>query len=84
MIRPLFVIAFLTGVSSVMACQGSGAVASSAKARPGDVAIAEELDAARKAGTVEAYQLFIRRHPQHPLAEIARTELAEIERHHRH
>jgi hypothetical protein len=84
MIRPLFVIAFLTGIWGVMACQGSGAAAEVPKARPGDVAIAEELDAARKAGTVDAYRLFIARHPHHPLAEIARNELAEIERHHRH
>jgi hypothetical protein len=62
-----------------MGCQESGASAPIAKARPGDVAIHEELVAARAAGTAEAYRLFIRRHPQHPLAEIARAELAKIE-----
>ncbi|MDQ4088386.1 MAG: hypothetical protein M3177_10325 [Pseudomonadota bacterium] len=43
-------------------------------ARDGNIAIAQELDAARKARTVEAYDLFIARHPHHPLAQVARTE----------
>lgn len=43
-------------------------------ARDGNIAIQEELDAARKAATVEAYDLFIARHPHHPLVEIAREE----------
>ena len=46
--------------------------------RDGNVAIREELDAARAAGTVEAYDLFIARHPQHELAEVARRERAEL------
>src|SRR5687768_4637630 len=37
-----------------------------APARDGDIAIQEELDAARKAGTRAAYDLFIARHPGHP------------------
>jgi len=54
-----------------------------APARDGNIAIAEELCAARRAGTIEAYDLFIARHPNHPLAETARREraaLAERER----
>ncbi len=43
-------------------------------ARDGDIAIAEELEAARRAGTVEAYDLFIARHENHPLVAIARQE----------
>lgn len=43
--------------------------------RDGNVAIAEELEAARRAGTIEAYELFIARHPDHPLAGAARREL---------
>ena len=43
-------------------------------ARDGNIAIQEELDAARQAATVEAYDLFIARHPDHPLATIAREE----------
>lgn len=43
-------------------------------ARDGDIAIQEELDAARRAATLEAYDLFLARHPQHRLAEIARWE----------
>jgi len=51
-----------------------------APARDGDVAIREELCAARKAGTLAAYDLFIARHPGHRLAEIARRERARIAR----
>ena len=47
-------------------------------ARDGNIAIAQELEAARKAGTVAAYDLFIARHPDHPLAEIARRERAAL------
>ncbi len=43
-----------------------------------DIAVRAELDAARRAGTVEAYTLFIERHPGHKLADIARRELAAI------
>ena len=35
-------------------------------ARDGNVAIMEELCAARAKGRVEAYDLFIARHPRHP------------------
>jgi len=45
-----------------------------APARDGDIAIRQELDAARKAGNVAAYDLFIARHPDHPLAAVARRE----------
>ena len=48
--------------------------APAAPARDGNIAIREELDAARKAGTVEAYDLFLARHPGHPLAGTARLE----------
>ena len=44
------------------------------RARDGNIAIQEELDAARRAATVEAYDLFLARHPDHPLATIAREE----------
>ncbi len=46
--------------------------------RDGDVAIEEELCAARRAGTAEAYQLFIARHPGHALAVVARRELSRL------
>jgi hypothetical protein len=46
--------------------------------RDGNVAIQEELDAARRVGTLAAYDLFIARHPDHPLAETARRERAAI------
>ncbi len=53
-------------------------MAKSAPARDGNIAIAEELCAARAKGTVAAYDLFIARHPQHPLAAAARKERARI------
>lgn len=46
--------------------------------RDGNVAIEEELCAARRVGTAEAYQLFIARHPGHALAVVARRELSEL------
>jgi hypothetical protein len=46
--------------------------------RDGDIAVREELDAARRAGTVEAYDLFIARHRDHPLARVARRERAAL------
>jgi hypothetical protein len=47
---------------------------SNAPARDGNVAIREELEMARKARTVAAYDLFIARHPRHPLNAVARLE----------
>jgi hypothetical protein len=46
--------------------------------RDGNIAIREELDAARRAGTLEAYDLFIARHPRHSLAAVARRERAAL------
>lgn len=43
-------------------------------ARDGDVAIAQELEAARKSRSITAYDLFIERHPDHRLVDIARRE----------
>jgi hypothetical protein len=49
-------------------------------ARDGNIAIQEEYCAARKAGTAAAYDLFIARHPQHPLAAQARADRAQLRR----
>jgi hypothetical protein len=54
------------------------------RARSGDVAILEELAAARSAGTEGAYRLFIARHPGHPLAAEARRELRKLEHNYDH
>jgi hypothetical protein len=55
------------------------------RARDGNIAIREELEAARTAATVAAYDLFIARHPDHPLAKIAREERQRlIDRHKGH
>jgi hypothetical protein len=48
--------------------------------RDGNIAVQEELDAARKAGTIAAYDLFLARNPDHPLAEVARRERARLRR----
>lgn len=47
--------------------------------RDGNIAIQEELCAARARATKDAYDLFIARHPRHRLAETARKERAELE-----
>ena len=49
-----------------------------APARDGDIAILEELCAVRAKGTVAAYDLFIARHPNHPLAEKAKLERQKL------
>ena len=46
--------------------------------RDPQVAVQEEFDAASKAGTVEAWDLFIRRHPDNPLTGRARAERAKL------
>ena len=73
--------AFLALTLTGAACPGGGGMpqrdekaAAVPPARDGNIAIAQELDAARKAGTVEAYDLFIARHAEHPLAQVARAE----------
>lgn len=48
--------------------------------RGGDAAVREELDAARRAGTLAAYDLFLARHPRHRLAQAARRERAALAR----
>lgn len=42
------------------------------------IAIEEEYALARKRGTAEALELFIRRHPDGPLAEAARVQLQSL------
>jgi hypothetical protein len=46
--------------------------------RDPDIAVQEELDAARRAGTVAAYDLFVARHGDHRLAGIARQERRKL------
>jgi hypothetical protein len=77
-------IARVAAALALAAAAGAGAAPMAdppiAPARDGDIAIRQELDAARRAGTVEAYDLFIARHPGHPLVEIARRERALLAR----
>lgn len=87
MLRPSPLILALSAAMTLgAAAEGRAPVAdeSANRARDGNIAIMEELVAARKAGTVEAYDLFIARHPDHALAEVARAErerlVAELRR----
>jgi hypothetical protein len=47
-------------------------------ARDGNIAILEELESARKERTIAAYDLFIARHPNHPLAATAKCERTHL------
>lgn len=49
-------------------------------ARDPAVAVAEEYEAARQKGTREAFELFIARHGDHPLAQEARAHLRRFSR----
>lgn len=63
-----------------LASEAAGAVSAPAMApaRDPNIAVQEEFDLARKSGTEEAWDLFIRRHPKHPLAAVAREELRKL------
>jgi hypothetical protein len=58
----------------------SNSMPTSIPPRDGDIAIQEELAAARRTGTLAAYDLFIARHPQHPFADTARRERERLVR----
>ncbi|MBR1174247.1 hypothetical protein JQ617_09800 [Bradyrhizobium sp. KB893862 SZCCT0404] len=58
----------------------SGRAPSMPMARDPSAAVAEEFEAARRAGTREAFELFIARHGDDPLAEQARAELKSLPR----
>lgn len=49
-------------------------------ARDPSAAVAEEYEAARREGTREAFELFLARHGDDPLAEQARAELKRLSR----
>ena len=51
-----------------------GRKGSAPRARDGDAAILEELEAARKAGSIAAFDLFLARHSNHPLSHTAERE----------
>lgn len=50
------------------------------RVRHGDAAVREELDAAVSTGTADALELFLRRHPSHPLAREASERLHALGR----
>jgi hypothetical protein len=70
----LLLIAAVTAACAPPSQAEGNSMPTSIPPRDGNVAIQEELDAARRARSVAAYDLFIARHPQHPLAETARRE----------
>ena len=49
-------------------------------ARDGNIAILEEFEAAQKKNTKEAYELFIKRHPSHELAQKAKKQMQALEK----
>lgn len=49
-------------------------------ARASSAAVAEEYEIARQKGTAEAFELFVARHGDDPLAEKARAELKRLSR----
>jgi hypothetical protein len=76
----LLVLAMVAPVASPRQEPEGDRLPTSQPPRDGNVAIQEELDAARRAGTVAAYDLFIARHPEHPLAAAARREREALRR----
>jgi len=64
------------GVSSATAMKKQRPLRSTELPRPrdGNIAVQEELDAARRAGTVAAYDMFLSRQGNHPLAKVAVQE----------
>lgn len=58
----------------------AGRAPSMPMARDPAAAVAEEYEAARRKGTREAFELFIARHGDDPLAEQARAELRRLSR----
>ena len=58
----------------------AGRAPSMPMARDPSAAVTEEYEAARRAGTREAFELFLARHPDDPLAEQARAELKRLPR----
>ena len=76
----LVLIAAAAAACAPPADQEGNRMPTSSPARDGDAAVQEELDAARRAGTLAAYDLFIARHSDHRLAEAARRERERIAR----
>ena len=85
--RPRLAAALLASLA--LAAGGASPTAAMKKQRPlrstelprprdGNIAVQEELDAARRAGTLAAYDMFLSRQGDHPLAQVARRERAAI------
>ena len=68
------------GVTGAVAMKKERAVRSTNLPLPigGEAAARQELEVARRAGTVAAYDLFLSRHGDHPLAAAARRERAAL------
>lgn len=69
-------IAGFFGGSVLAAQKPAGAGGIMAPAPDPEAAVQAEYDSVEKKGTREAYERFIRRHPEHPLAQKAREMLA--------
>ncbi|BBZ96767.1 hypothetical protein ABIE85_003579 [Bradyrhizobium diazoefficiens] len=69
-----------SGKESAKESAKAGRASSMPMARDPSAAVAEEYEAARRTGTREAFELFIARHGDDPLADQARAELKRLPR----
>lgn len=79
----------VTGLAAAFGCMEEAIAASPERAETGgimqlqrdpEIAVREEFAHFEAKGTIEAYELFIARHPDHQLAEEARQRIAAIRR----
>jgi hypothetical protein len=68
------IVAALCCLGMPVMAMNSALPSSAPPARDGNIAIMEEFQAARAKRSIEGYDLFIARHPQHPLAALAQGE----------
>jgi hypothetical protein len=74
----LIIAILLSGLSVFSVFNPTGTPHAMQPARPGHFAELEELEAARKAGKVAAYDLFLARHPTSRYAATAKTERSKL------
>jgi hypothetical protein len=74
----MLLLLFTEATTRATAPRAAPPTAAMRKARDPNIAVEQELCAARAQATAAAYDLFIARHPRHPLAAIARKERAAL------
>jgi hypothetical protein len=78
--QPLGGLSVMVGKANADDGGKAGRAPSVPPARAPSAAVAEEYELARQKGTAEAFELFIARHGDDPLAEKARAELKRLSR----